>query len=118
LYAIWAQVAVKPSYVSGAKISGTVKVGKAITVTRGTWKGTAAIAYTYQWYVCKSASTKVLTTGKAAANCALVKNALKFTSATYKPTTKDKGAYLAVLITGTNRTGKAVIFTSTSGKVS
>jgi len=118
LHAIWEALAVKPSYVSGAKLTGAVKVGKAITVTKGTWKGTAAIAYTYQWYVCKSASTKVLTTGKVAPKCTLVKNALKFTSPTYKPTAKDKGGYLAVLITGTNKTGKSVIFTSTSGKVS
>jgi hypothetical protein len=115
LHAIWEALAVKPSYVSGAKLTGAVKVGKAIAVTKGTWKGTAAIAYTYQWYVCKSASTKVLTTGKVAPKCTLIKNAK---STSFKPTAKEKAGYLAVLITGTNKTGKSVIFTSTSGKVS
>jgi hypothetical protein len=109
------EIAVKPSYVSGVKLTGTAKVGKAVAVSKGTWKGTGAIAYTYQWYVCKSASTKVLTTGKVAPKCTLIKNA-KATS--FKPTAKEKAGYLAVLITGTNKTGKSAIFTSTSGKVS
>jgi len=115
LHAIWAAVAVKPSYVSGAKLTGTAKVGKAVAVTKGTWKGTATIAYSYQWYVCKSASTKVLTTGKVAPKCTLIKNAK---STSFKLTAKEKAGYLAVLITGTNKTGKSAIFTSTSGKVS
>lgn len=115
LHAIWAAVAVKPSYVSGAKLTGTAKVGKALTLTKGTWKGTATISYTYQWYVCKAVSSKVLTTGKVAPKCTAIKNAK---STSFKLTTKEKAGYLAVLVTGTNRTGKAVIFTSTSGKVS
>jgi uncharacterized repeat protein (TIGR02543 family) len=115
LHAIWAQAAVKPSYVSGAKLTGTAKVGKSITASKGTWTGTASIAYTYQWYLCKAASSKVLTTGNAGAKCTIVKNAK---AASYKATVKEKGGYLAVLITATNSAGKSAIFTSTTGKVS
>jgi hypothetical protein len=115
LHAIWAQAAVKPSYVSGAKLTGTAKVGKSITASKGTWSGTASIAYTYQWYLCKAASSKVLTTGNAGAKCTIVKNAK---AASYKATVKEKGGYLAALITATNSAGKSTIFTSTTGKVS
>jgi len=108
-------VPVKAVYASGAKLTGKAKVGKSVTVKTGSWTGTAPVTYKYQWYVCKSASKKVLTTGKAAPKCTLIKKATK---ASFKVTKKEKSGFLAVLITGANPTGKSTIFTATVGKVS
>jgi uncharacterized repeat protein (TIGR02543 family) len=115
LFAIWAQNPVKATYASGAKLTGKAKVGKSITVAPGLWNGTAPITYTYQWYSCKVANKRVLTTGNAAPKCTAIKKATK---ASFKLTTKEKGSYLAVKITGANRAGSSGIFTATVGKVS
>lgn len=115
LFAIWAQNPVKATYASGAKLTGKAKVGKSMTVAPGLWNGTAPISYTYQWYSCKVANKRVLTTGNAAPKCSAIKKATK---ASFKLTTKQKGSYLAVKITGANRVGSSVIFTATAGKIS
>jgi uncharacterized repeat protein (TIGR02543 family) len=115
LYALWKLVPVKATYASAVKLTGKAKVGASITVKPGKWIGTAPIQYKYQWYSCKSANKKILTTGKAAPKCTSIKSATK---ASFKVTTKQKGSFLAVLITGSNRTGKSTIFTTTLGKVS
>jgi uncharacterized repeat protein (TIGR02543 family) len=115
LFAIWAQNPVKATYASGAKLTGKAKVGKSMTVASGLWNGTAPISYTYQWYSCKVANKRVLTTGNAAPKCSAIKKATK---ASFKLTTKQKGSYLAVKITGANRVGSSVIFTATAGKIS
>jgi hypothetical protein len=115
LHAIWTLKPVKATYASSAKLTGKTKVGQTITVSPGKWNGTAPITYKYQWYVCAAASTKVLTTGKVAPKCTLIKSATK---TSFKATTKQKGGYLAVLLTGTNKTGSSSIFTATLGKVS
>jgi hypothetical protein len=115
LYAIWVLVPVKATYATGAKVNGTAKVGKSVTAVAGRWTGTAPIVYTYQWYSCKAASKKVLTTGKAAPKCTLIKKATK---SAFKITKTEKGTFLAVMVTAANRVGKSVIFTATVGKVS
>ena len=115
LYAIWKLKPVKATYASSVKLTGKTKVGQTITVSPGKWNGTAPITYKYQWYVCTAASTKVLTTGKVAPKCKLIKSATK---TSFKATTKQKGGYLAALVTGTNKTGSSSIFTATLGKVS
>jgi hypothetical protein len=108
--------AAKPSYVSGAKYYGRAVVGgKPVKASPGDWNGTAPISFTYQWYACKSASKKVLRAGKVAPTCFAVKNAQ---NPTFKATSKQKGRFLAVLITATNEVGVARIFTTTSGKIS
>jgi uncharacterized repeat protein (TIGR02543 family) len=114
LHAIWTLKPVKATYASSVKLTGKTKVGQTITVSPGKWNGTAPITYKYQWYVCTAASTKVLTTGKVAPKCTLIKGATK---ASFKATTKQKGGYLSVLITGTNLPGTSSIFTATSAKV-
>ena len=115
LYAIWVLNPVKATYVTGAKVNGTSKVGKSVSAVTGSWNGTKPITFTYQWYSCKTAGKKVLTTGKAAAKCTVIKQATK---STFKVTAKVKGTFLAVLITGTNRAGKTTVFTNTTAKVS
>jgi hypothetical protein len=107
-------VTYKAAYATGVKLTGKAKVGKSITVKPGKWTGVTPIKYKYQWYSCKVASKKVLKTGKAAPKCTSIKKATK---ASFKVTKKEKGRFLAVLITGTNRVGKSTIFTATVGKV-
>ena len=115
LYAIWTPIPVKATYASGVKLTGKAKVSKSITVAPGSWTGTVPITYKYQWYSCKVASTKVLKTGKVAPKCTVIKKA---TRASFKVTTKEKGSFLAVKITGSNSVGSSRIFTATVGKVS
>ena len=114
LYAIWKQNLVKATYASGVKLTGKTKVGETITASPGMWNGTAKVTYKYQWYLCTVVSTKVLTTGKVAPKCTSIKSATKVS---FKATSKEKGSYLAVLITGTNAIGNSTIFTATVGKV-
>jgi len=108
-------VTYKATYASGVKLTGKAKVSKSITVAPGSWTGTVPITYKYQWYSCKVASKKVLKTGKAAPKCTAIKKA---TRASFKVTTKEKGSFLAVKITGSNSVGSSGIFTATVGKVS
>lgn len=64
---------------SKPKITGTAKVGKKLTVKRGTWSP-SGLSYTYRWY----------RNGKAITSA---------TKSTYKLTKSDKGKYLAVKVT-------------------
>jgi uncharacterized repeat protein (TIGR02543 family) len=107
-------VTYKATYASGVKLTGKAKVSKSITVAPGSWTGTVPITYKYQWYSCKVASKKVLKTGKVAPKCTAIKKA---TRASFKVTTKEKGSFLAVKITGSNSVGSSGIFTATVGKV-
>lgn len=106
LHAIWALKSIKPSYVSGAKITGSNKAGESFTASPGKWNGTAPITFKYQWYVCKLVGGKDSTGGKAVPKCTLVKNAQK---ATFNKTSSNKYSLLAVSITGTNKTGTSTI---------
>ncbi|UYK38685.1 PPC domain-containing protein [Microbacterium terricola] len=65
-------------------VSGTVKVGKTLTVKPGTWKP-APVALSYQW----------LRNGKPIA---------KATTASYKLTTADRGKKISVRVTGRKST--------------
>jgi len=107
--------ALKATYVKGATLKGSAKVNKSITVSPGTWKGYLTVFYTYQWYSCTAASNKVLTTGKPAPKCKLIKGATK---ASFTVSKNLKGSFLGALITGTNSVGNSTVFTATVGKVS
>lgn len=107
--------ALKATYVKGATLKGSAKVNKSITVSPGTWKGYLTVFYTYQWYSCTAASNKVLTTGKPAPKCKLIKGATKASLTVSK---NLKGSFLGVLTTGTNSVGNSTVFTATVGKVS
>lgn len=68
--------------------SGTARVGETLSVTDGTWTGTATITYTYQWR-------------RAGVNIASA------TNSTYVLVTADVGQAIDCVVTATNAAGSA-----------
>jgi len=107
--------AVKPAVNTAASVSGTAKSAKTLTAGKGSWTGTATIAYTYKWYRCTVASTKTATTAPTStAKCAAISGGTK---STYKLTSADVGKYVRVLITAKNTAGTAYSLSKTTSKV-
>ena len=75
-------------------VTGTAQEGKQLTATTGTWTGTGAITYAYQWYRCSP-------TG---AQCASIHGA---TGATYTLVAKDTAQTMALTVHATDTTGTA-----------
>jgi hypothetical protein len=100
---------------TAASISGTAKVGKVLTVAKGSWTGTPAPTYAYKWYRCTLVSTKASTVAPAAAaKCSAI---AKATAATYKLVAADKGKFVRAQVTAANSLGAKVSLTKTSAKV-
>ena len=83
------------SLVSAPVASGTVAAGNTLSVTSGTWSGTAPITYAYQWYGNASNSTTGAT---------LVAGA---TSNTYVVPSSGAYAYYYAVVTATNSKGSS-----------
>jgi hypothetical protein len=108
-------VAAAPVLKTAAAVSGTAKVGSTLTANKGSWTGTPAPTYSYKWYRCTVAATKVATAAPAAAaKCSVITGK---TAATYKLTTADKGKYVRALVTVKNSAGTKYSLTKTTGKV-
>ena len=106
---------VKPSATKAATATGTAKVAKTLTAGKGTWTGSATIAYTYKWYRCTVASATTATAvPTASAKCATISGATK---STYKLASADVGKYVRVLVTATNTAGSAYSLSKTTSKV-
>ena len=105
---------VAPSYTTAAKVSGKAKVGSTLAAKAGTWSGTANISYKYQWYSCSKAVKSAVKTGKIPSTC---KSISKATKSTLKLTSKEKARYVSVLITATNKAGKAAVLAATIGTI-
>jgi len=106
---------VKPSASKAATAAGTAKVARTLTAGKGTWTGSATIAYTYKWYRCTAASTSTTTAAPtASAKCATISGA---TASTYKLASADVGKYVRVLVKATNTAGSAYSLSKTSSKV-
>ena len=107
----------KPTNSMLATLSTTSPVvGKTLSVSKGTWTGTAPVTYTYKWYRCSVKGFNAIKTAPASANkCAAIAGK---TSASYKLTKSDKGKYVRASVTATNSVGKTVTTTkSTASKV-
>lgn len=108
-------VTVAPTNKTAASVSGTAKVGKSITASKGTWTGTPAPTLSYKWYRCTVSSTKSATAAPTSSmKCALISTAK---SSTYKATSSDVNKYLRVLVTATNSKGVKYSLSKTTGKV-
>ena len=106
---------VKPSASKAATAAGTAKVAKTLTAGKGTWTGSATIAYTYKWYRCTVASATTATAvPTASAKCATISGATK---STYKLASADVGKYVRVLVTAKNTAGTAYSLSKTTSKV-
>jgi hypothetical protein len=107
----------KPTNSKLATLSTTSPaVGKTLTVSKGTWTGTAPVTYTYKWYRCSVKGLSAIKTAPASANkCSAISGK---TAASYKLTKSDVGKYVRVSVTATNSVGKTVTTTkSTASKV-
>jgi hypothetical protein len=107
----------KPANSKLATLStNTALVGKTLTVSKGTWTGTAKITYTYKWYRCSVKGFNAIKAAPASANkCVAISGK---TTASYKLTKFDKGKYVRAAVTASNSVGKTVTTTkSTANKV-
>ncbi len=84
----------------------TVGVNKVITVTGGSWAGTATISKTVNWYSCDS--EKLVTSDQIASDCAKISAAggLAVTSTSLNLTSEFRGKYIVAVEIATNITNK------------
>ncbi len=85
---------VSPANTGLPTISGTATDRSVLTANPGTWTGSPAPTYTYQWRRCNAAG----------ASCVDIAGA---TASTYTLTTTDVGATIKVVVTGTSPAGNA-----------
>lgn len=84
-----------PANVSLPTINGTKQVGKAMSVSLGTWTGARDTVYTYVWQRCSDTTLS---------DCSTISGANK---ATYVAATGDADKRVRVIVTGTNADGSA-----------
>jgi hypothetical protein len=74
-------------------------VAKTLTAAKGTWTGSPEPTFTYQWYACTKAVSAAIATIPQPKKCTKIKGA---TGNTFKLKSKQRGKYVAVLVTGTS----------------
>ena len=79
------------------KVTGTAKVAKTLTAA-GTWTGYPTPTLTYKWYACTKAVSAARETVPPK-KCKKIKGATRIT---FKLKSKQRGKYVAVLVTGTS----------------
>jgi len=99
-----AGAAAGPSATAGPTVSGTLQVGKKLTALSGTWSGTGAVTYTYQWYRCD----------QNAAHCSSIHGSTK---STYTEVAKDVGHSLALTVTAKDSSGATPAYAPVTGLV-
>jgi RHS repeat-associated protein len=85
-------------------ISGTAREGQQLTATTGEWRGTANLAYAYQWLRCTSLGEGCLPIAGA-------------TTSTYLPQASDVGNTISVVVTATNVAGEASASSTITGTI-
>jgi hypothetical protein len=81
------------------KVTGTAKVAKTLTAAKGTWIGSPEPTFTYQWYACTKAVSAAIPTIPPSKKCTKITGA---TGSSFKLKSKQRGKYVAVLVTGTS----------------
>jgi hypothetical protein len=79
------------------KVTGTAKVAKTLTAA-GTWTGYPTPTLTYKWYAC----TKAVSAARETVPPKKCKKITGATGSTFKLKSKQRGKYVAVLVTGTS----------------
>lgn len=90
-------------------VRGTAVVGNTLTAVRGTWTGYPTPTYTYQWYACSGAVSAARST--VPTTCKRIVGA---TRSTFRPTSAQRGKYVAVLVKGTSLRTSATVWLSKS----
>ena len=93
----------KPSASSKPSVSGKAKAGSKLTGNKGTWAGSPAPTFKYQWYVCGKKPSAAASL-KSAWKCAKIKSATK---STYKTAKSQIGKYIMFGVTAKNSIGSA-----------
>lgn len=102
------KVTQSPTNLTAPTLRGDTTVGlnKTITVTGGTWAGTATISKTINWYACDS--EKYVTSDQIASDCAKIAAAggLAVTSTSLSLTSEYRGKYIVAVEIASNTTNK------------
>jgi hypothetical protein len=93
-----------PSSTGAPLIATVVQQGKKLSGATGTWSGSGALRYGFQWYRCDSAG----------AHCTSVHGA---TASTYTPAARDVGRTLGLTVRATDAIGTASAYASLVGPV-
>ena len=94
-----------PINLAAPSITGTASQGGQLTAGPGTWSGSPAPSFTFQWFRCDSAG----------ANCSQIVGA---SSATYTAVAADAGSTLEVAVTGANGAGSATATSAETAVIS
>jgi hypothetical protein len=93
-----------PQNTAPPAISGAAQAGSTVTADPGTWSGTPAPSFAYQWQRCDSQG----------ANCTNISSA---TGSSYTPGVNDVGSTLRAVVTGSNSSGSASAASAAAGPV-
>jgi outer membrane protein assembly factor BamB len=102
--ALTSVVVSKPAVITLPRLSGVAKVGKSLSVTKGTWNYSPT-GYAYQWLRCTSTGT----------SCKAITGA---TRSSYRLTSADAGHKLEARVTASNPAGSATATSNKSGVIS
>ena len=95
--------------------NGAPLVGGTVTADSGTWQGSPAPTFEYQWMRCASAvATGSSSAPPAAASCVDITDA---TDSSYDPVAEDRGKFLAVAVVATNTFATVTHYSATSAQV-
>jgi hypothetical protein len=103
-----AAVAVAPANTGEPTLTGTPRVGQVQRTTRGSWTGTAPIAYAYRWFRCE---------GRGAPNASDCRRITNANDATYVAREADAGFRLRAQVVATNDDGSATATSNPSAVI-
>jgi hypothetical protein len=86
-------------------ISGTLRVGRTLTASNGTWSGSQPMTFAYQWLRCTTTSLS---------SCSTITGAI---ARTYVPTTADVDRRLRVRATATSAGGSATATSNATARI-
>jgi hypothetical protein len=87
------------------KVEGTPRIGRTLSVSKGSWGGSGPTSYSYQWYRCQSSDPAKF------GSCQAVPGA---TSAQYQVTQADQGQHLVAQVTANRGGGQGLAAQTTT----
>jgi len=93
-----------PTATTVPSVTGTAAAGRRLAALTGTWAGTGALAYSFQWFRCHQLGSR----------CHAVRGA---TAPTYTLVSRDVGRTVGLRVKATDETGSAVAYSSPVGPI-